>query len=181
MSGRSCSLARSDFFSPQAKQRQGLADQPTARRHLVSLPQPDLLLADRRVRIGKRESVRTLDHVPDRRHLSGDCDRHHHPPAIAASQPAVGRRSADVCLLCFAPPLYVVLRLHVLMQLYLLVRLLRRSDSQLQSERMVERDRGTICDQLDKFVFSVAEFRWRPRSASARLPALVSALPQHRG
>jgi hypothetical protein len=56
----------------------------------------------------------------------------------------------------FAPPLFVVLHLYVLMQLYLLARLLRRFDGQLQNAIMLELDRGTIRDQLDKFVFTQA-------------------------
>src|SRR5690242_15457173 len=35
----------------QAKQSQGLTDQPAARRYLMGLSQPDLQLADRRVRM----------------------------------------------------------------------------------------------------------------------------------
>jgi hypothetical protein len=54
----------------------------------------------------------------------------------------------------FAPPLFVVLHLYVLMQLYLLARLLRRFDGQLHTARMLEQDREAIRDQLDKFVFT---------------------------
>ena len=54
----------------------------------------------------------------------------------------------------FAPPLFVVLHLYVLMQLYLLARLLRRFDGQLHNARMLEQDRGAVRDQLDKFVFT---------------------------
>jgi hypothetical protein len=54
----------------------------------------------------------------------------------------------------FAPPLFFALHLYVLMQLYLLARLLRQFDHQLQRVRLLEQDRGTIRDQLDKFVFT---------------------------
>jgi uncharacterized protein YjbI with pentapeptide repeats len=54
----------------------------------------------------------------------------------------------------FAPPLFVVLHLYVLVQLYLLARLLRRFDGQLQRARLLEQDREAIRDQLDKFVFT---------------------------
>src|SRR5262245_48663353 len=54
----------------------------------------------------------------------------------------------------FAPPLFVVLHLYVLMQLYLLARLLRLFDDQLQNARMPGRDRRVTQGQLDKFVFT---------------------------
>jgi hypothetical protein len=54
----------------------------------------------------------------------------------------------------FAPPLFLVLHLYVLMQLYLLARLLRLFDSQLQNARMLGQDRQMVRGQLDKFVFT---------------------------
>jgi hypothetical protein len=63
----------------------------------------------------------------------------------------------DVPLLAFyvsLPPLFVVLHLYVLMQLYLLTYLLRLFDGQLQSARMLEQDRRITRGQLDKFVFT---------------------------
>ena len=54
----------------------------------------------------------------------------------------------------FAPPLFVVLHLYVLMQLYLLARLLRRFDDDLRAADMIEQDRRRVRDQLDKFVFT---------------------------
>src|SRR5262245_48963152 len=56
----------------------------------------------------------------------------------------------------FAPPLFVVLHLYVLMQLYLLARLLRRFDDDLRVADMIEEDRRRVRDQLDKFVFTQA-------------------------
>jgi hypothetical protein len=101
----------------------------------------------------------------------------------------------------FAPPIFVVLHLYVLMQLYLLARLLRRFDNHLQSARILAQDREAIRDQLDKFAFTQSLIgepqdwivRWflsaavllsfvvGPRSAAARLPAPVPTLPQRRG
>ena len=43
----------------------------------------------------------------------------------------------------FAPPLFIVLHLYVLMQLYLLVRLLRRFDDDLRAADTIEQDRST--------------------------------------
>ena len=54
----------------------------------------------------------------------------------------------------FAPPLFVVLHLYVLMQLYLLSRLLRLFDDELRTASMLEQDRRRIRGQLDKFVFT---------------------------
>jgi uncharacterized protein YjbI with pentapeptide repeats len=54
----------------------------------------------------------------------------------------------------FAPPLFLVLHLYVLMQLYLLARLLRLFDDDLRAADMIERDRRRIRGQLDKFVFT---------------------------
>jgi hypothetical protein len=54
----------------------------------------------------------------------------------------------------FAPPLFVVLHLYVLMQLYLLARLLYLFDDQLRCARMLEQERRIIGSQLDKFVFT---------------------------
>jgi hypothetical protein len=54
----------------------------------------------------------------------------------------------------FAPPMFVVLHLYVLMQLYLLARLLRRFDDDLRVADMIEQDRRRVRDQLDKFVFT---------------------------
>jgi uncharacterized protein YjbI with pentapeptide repeats len=54
----------------------------------------------------------------------------------------------------FAPPLFVVLHLYVLMQLYLLSRLLRLFDDELRTASMIEQDRWRIRGQLDKFVFT---------------------------
>jgi hypothetical protein len=54
----------------------------------------------------------------------------------------------------FAPPLLVVLHLYVLMQLYLLARLLRRFDDDLRAAAMIQQDRRRVRDQLDKFVFT---------------------------
>ena len=54
----------------------------------------------------------------------------------------------------FAPPMFVVLHLYVLMQLYLLARLLRRFDDDLRAADMIEQDRWRVRDQLDKFVFT---------------------------
>src|SRR6478752_2733427 len=48
----------------------------------------------------------------------------------------------------FTPPLFVVLHLYVLMQLYLLARLLRRFDGHLHRARMIELDREAVRDQL---------------------------------
>ena len=47
---------------------------------------------------GQREGVRALDHLPDRRHLFGDSDRHHDPPAAAAS--GSGQAPDDRISLC---------------------------------------------------------------------------------
>lgn len=54
----------------------------------------------------------------------------------------------------FAPPLFVVLHLYVLMQLYLLARLLRMFDEQLQDARMSGPEQRITRGQLDKFVFT---------------------------
>ena len=54
----------------------------------------------------------------------------------------------------FAPPLFVVLHLYVLMQLYLLARLLRLFDDNLRAADMIEQDRRIVRGQLDKFVFT---------------------------
>lgn len=54
----------------------------------------------------------------------------------------------------FAPPLFVVLHLYVLMQLYLLTRLLRLFDDKLQDAKMRSDDRRVVRGQLDKFVFT---------------------------
>lgn len=54
----------------------------------------------------------------------------------------------------FAPPMFVVLHLYVLMQLYLLSRLLRLFDGDLRAADMTEQDRNRIRGQLDKFVFT---------------------------
>src|SRR5215469_3987275 len=54
----------------------------------------------------------------------------------------------------FAPPLFVVLHLYVLMQLYLLARLLRLFDDDLRAANMIEQDRRRVRGQLDKFVFT---------------------------
>jgi uncharacterized protein YjbI with pentapeptide repeats len=54
----------------------------------------------------------------------------------------------------FAPPMFVVLHLYVLMQLYLLARLLRRFDDDLRAADMIEQDRWRVRDQLDKFAFT---------------------------
>jgi hypothetical protein len=54
----------------------------------------------------------------------------------------------------FAPPLFVVLHLYVLMQLYLLARLLRLFDDDLRAADMIEQDRRRVHGQLDKFVLT---------------------------
>jgi uncharacterized protein YjbI with pentapeptide repeats len=54
----------------------------------------------------------------------------------------------------FAPPLFVVLHLYVLMQIYLLARLLRLFDDDLRAADMIEQDRRRMRGQLDKFVFT---------------------------
>jgi hypothetical protein len=54
----------------------------------------------------------------------------------------------------FVPPLFVVLHLYVLMQLYLLAHLMRLFDDQLQSRRLLEHERRIARGQLDKFVFT---------------------------
>jgi uncharacterized protein YjbI with pentapeptide repeats len=54
----------------------------------------------------------------------------------------------------FAPPLFIVLHLYVLMQLYLLARLLRLFDDELGAANMIEQDRRRVRGQLDKFVFT---------------------------
>ena len=53
-----------------------------------------------------------------------------------------------------APPMFVVLHLYVLMQLYILARLLRLFDDQLRRAKMLELDRRMTRGQLDKFVFT---------------------------
>ena len=53
-----------------------------------------------------------------------------------------------------APPMFVVLHLYVLMQLYILARLLRLFDDQLRRAKMLEQDRRMTRGQLDKFVFT---------------------------
>jgi hypothetical protein len=63
----------------------------------------------------------------------------------------------DMPLLAFygsAPPLFVVLHLYVLLQLYLLAGLLRLFDDQLKNAKMLEQDQRMIRGQLDKFVFT---------------------------
>jgi uncharacterized protein YjbI with pentapeptide repeats len=72
----------------------------------------------------------------------------------------------------FAPPMFVVLHLYVLMQLYLLARLLRRFDGQLQSARILGQDREAIRDQLDKFVFTQSMIG-APQDAIVRLLLLA--------
>jgi uncharacterized protein YjbI with pentapeptide repeats len=54
----------------------------------------------------------------------------------------------------FAPPLFVVLHLYVLIQLYLLARLLRLFDDKLRAAKMRSDDRRVARGQLDKFVFT---------------------------
>jgi hypothetical protein len=54
----------------------------------------------------------------------------------------------------FAPPLFLVLHLYVLMQLYLLARLLRLFDDDLRAADMIEQDRRRVRGQIDKFVFT---------------------------
>jgi Pentapeptide repeats (8 copies) len=54
----------------------------------------------------------------------------------------------------FTPPMFVVLHLYVLMQLYLLARLLRLFDDDLRAADMIEQDRRRVRGQLDKFVFT---------------------------
>jgi hypothetical protein len=54
----------------------------------------------------------------------------------------------------FAPPMFVVLHLYVLMQLFLLARLLRLFDDDLRAADMIEQDRRRVRGQLDKFVFT---------------------------
>ena len=54
----------------------------------------------------------------------------------------------------YAPPLFVVLHLYVLMQLFLLARLLRLFDDKLQSAKMRSDDRRMLRGQLEKFVFT---------------------------
>src|SRR5215469_11217009 len=54
----------------------------------------------------------------------------------------------------FAPPMFVVLHLYVLMQLYLLTGLLRLFDDDLRAADMLEQDRRITRGQLDKFVFT---------------------------
>src|SRR3954470_19040188 len=54
----------------------------------------------------------------------------------------------------FAPPMFVVLHLYVLVQLYLLANLLRLFDDALRATDMIEQDRRQIRAQLDKFVFT---------------------------
>ena len=98
----------------------------------------------------------------------------------------------------FAPPMFVVLHLYVLMQLYLLARLLRLFDDDLRAVDMIEQDRRRVRGQLDKFVFTqfligapqdanrpavpsgsgVAELCGRAHHFAARISTAVSALPQ---
>jgi uncharacterized protein YjbI with pentapeptide repeats len=54
----------------------------------------------------------------------------------------------------FAPPLFVVLHLYVLMQLCLLARLLCLFDDDLRALDMIDQDRRRVRSQLDKFVFT---------------------------
>ena len=54
----------------------------------------------------------------------------------------------------FAPPLFVVLHLYVLMQLYLLARSLRTFDIQLRVARMATGARGIVRTQLDNSMFT---------------------------
>ncbi len=54
----------------------------------------------------------------------------------------------------FAPPLFVVLHLYVLMQLYLLSGTLRLFEQELQTPQLILKDRERIRGQLDKFAFT---------------------------
>src|SRR5215469_14683395 len=54
----------------------------------------------------------------------------------------------------FAPPMFVVLHLYVLMQLYLLARLLRLFDDKIQNANIFSDDRRVVRGHLDKFVFT---------------------------
>ena len=68
----------------------------------------------------------------------------------------------------FAPPLFVVLHLYVLTQLYLLARLLRLFDDDLRAADMIEQDRRRVRGRLDKFVFTQLLIG-APRSRLVRL------------
>jgi hypothetical protein len=101
----------------------------------------------------------------------------------------------------FAPPLFVVLHLYVLMQLYLLARLLRLFGDDLRAADMIEQDRRRVSRSArqvrvhaipdwrswrrDRAVVpphgGVAELRCWPGSATARVSAAVPALSQHSG
>ena len=54
----------------------------------------------------------------------------------------------------FAPPLFVVLHLYVLMQLYLLSASLRLLEEEIQTRQRIEKDRERIRGQFDKFTFT---------------------------
>lgn len=54
----------------------------------------------------------------------------------------------------FAPALFVVLHLYVLMQLYLLSRTLQLFEQELQTPQLIKKDRERIRAQLEKFVFT---------------------------
>jgi len=54
----------------------------------------------------------------------------------------------------FAPPLFVVLHLYILMQLYLLSVTLRLFEQELQTPQLIGKDRERIRGQLEKFVFT---------------------------
>jgi hypothetical protein len=54
----------------------------------------------------------------------------------------------------FSPPLFVVLHLYVLMQLYLLSNTLRLFEQDLQTPQLIAKDRERIRGQIDNFVFT---------------------------
>jgi uncharacterized protein YjbI with pentapeptide repeats len=54
----------------------------------------------------------------------------------------------------FAPPLFLVLHLYVLVQLVMLSRSLLLFDAELQSAQVIQKDRERIRAQLDKFMFT---------------------------
>jgi uncharacterized protein YjbI with pentapeptide repeats len=65
--------------------------------------------------------------------------------------------SVDLSLFAFygfAPPLFLVLHLYVLVQLYFLSRLLRLFNEDLKGAELIEKDRERVRDQLDTFVFT---------------------------
>ena len=68
--------------------------------------------------------------------------------------PLLGVDLSLVAFYSFAPPLFVVLHLYVLTQLYLLAHLLRRFDEDLRAANIIEHDRRRVRDQLDKFVLT---------------------------